>query len=83
MFENFRKSKSSLEETFDINQLAKLMAIKAIFGAVEFDWRDLKFYYNPITSLLEPIGREVHISKNFNEKILGGWTVTKVVFYIL
>ncbi len=68
LFENFRKSKSSLEETFDVNQLAKLMAIKAIFGAVEFDWRDLKFYYNPITSLLEPIGREVHISKNFNEK---------------
>ena len=24
-----------------------------------------KFYYNPITSLLEPIGREVHINNNF------------------
>ena len=41
------------------------MAIKAIFGAQEFDWRDIKFYYNPITSLLEPIGREVHINNNF------------------
>ena len=43
------------------------MAVKAIFGAIEFDWRDIKFYYNPITSLLEPIGREVHINKSFNK----------------
>ena len=32
------------------------MAAKAISGSIEFDWRDLKFYYNPVTKLLEPIG---------------------------
>ena len=42
------------------------MAIKAIFGAQEFDWRDIKFYYNPITSLLEPIGRSSYINNNLN-----------------
>jgi hypothetical protein len=64
LFESFREGTTNLEEVFDLNQLAKLMSIKAIFGSVEFDWRDIKFYYNPITSLLEPIGREVHISSD-------------------
>lgn len=67
LFENFRNEKISVNEAFDVSQLAKLMAIKALFGAKEFDWRDIKFYYNPITSLLEPIGREVHINKNFGK----------------
>ena len=66
LFEEFRKGNSKINQTFDTIQLAKLLAIKAIFGASEFDWKDIKFYYNPITSLLEPIGREAHIDKNFN-----------------
>lgn len=66
LLEDFRKGKVKLDQTFDLKQLATLMAIKAIFGSMEFDWRDIKFYYNPITSLLEPIGREVHVGDNFN-----------------
>jgi hypothetical protein len=64
LLEDFRKNKINIKNTFEIKELAKMMAIKAIFGSSEFDWRDIKFYYNPITSLLEPIGREVHINKN-------------------
>ena len=66
LFENFRDGNLKVNEVFEINQLAKLMSVKAIFGSIEFDWRDIKFYYNPITSLLEPIGREVHTSEKFN-----------------
>tara|TARA_Y100001970_G_scaffold249654_1_gene320419 strand:- start:4166 stop:6724 length:2559 start_codon:yes stop_codon:yes gene_type:complete len=73
LFENFRDGNLRIDEVFDISQLAKLMAAKVIFGSEEFDWRDLKFYYNPITSLLEPIGREVHTSKNF--KINSIWWI--------
>ena len=65
LFEDFRKNKIEINQAFDLKQLATLMAIKVIFGSQEFDWRDIKFYYNPITSLLEPIGREVHINNNF------------------
>ncbi len=65
LFEDFRKNKIEINQAFDLKQLATLMAIKVIFGSQEFDWRDIKFYYNPITSLLEPIGREVHINHNF------------------
>ena len=49
------------------------MAVKAMFGSSEFDWRDIKFYYNPITALLEPIGREVHIDKNFSN--INAWWI--------
>ena len=73
LFEEFRNSKNKLNETFDVQQMAKLMAIKAIFGSSEFDWRDIKFYYNPITSLLEPIGREIHIDKKFND--INAWWI--------
>jgi len=62
LLDSFRKKKLKTSEVFDTTQLSKLMALKAIFGSVEFDWRDIKFYYNPITSLLEPIGREVHVN---------------------
>ncbi len=60
----FRDKELSVSETFDINQMARVFAIKALFGAVEFDWKDIKFYLNPSTLKLEPIGREVHVDYN-------------------
>lgn len=56
----FRNNDLSIKDTFDENQLAKVLAVKTIFATSEFDWKDLKFYYNPVTKLLEPISREVH-----------------------
>jgi len=60
LLESFRNKKLKPSEVFDLDQLAKLMAIEAVFGAIEFDTNDIKFYYNPTTKLLEPIGKEVH-----------------------
>ena len=60
LLEQFRNKKLNVDEVFDSNQLAKLMAIRAVFGSTEFDVDDLKFYYNPISNLLEPISKEVH-----------------------
>ncbi len=72
LLESFRQNSRSLSEIFDLEQLSKLMAAKAILGSIEFDWRDLKFYYNPVTKLLEPIGREVHVDLN-QSKINSWW----------
>ena len=44
------------------------MAIRAVLGSSEFDYRDTKFYFNPETSLLEPITKEIHIDLNLNFK---------------
>jgi hypothetical protein len=59
LIENFRNSKLKTSEVFDVDKLAKLMAIKVAFGSGEFDWRDLKLYYNPYNFKFEPIGKEV------------------------
>ena len=64
--ELFRKDPSKISEVFDTKQLATALAVKTIFGAYEFDWKDIKFYYNPITKLLEPIVRELHVGKQKN-----------------
>ena len=61
LLEAFKNKELKAHEVFDVQQIAKIFAIKAIFGSVEFDWKDIKFYYNPKTKKLEPIGREIHV----------------------
>ena len=60
LLESFRDRELKVNEVFDIDQMAKVMALRAIFGSTEFDVDDMKFYYNPVTNLLEPISKEVH-----------------------
>jgi hypothetical protein len=60
LLEKFRSKEKNAHEVFDTEQLAKIMAIRAIFGSLEFDVDDLRFYFNPVTNLLEPISREIH-----------------------
>ena len=74
LLELFRNESLLAHEVFDVGQIAKVFAIKAILGAVEFDWKDIKFYYNPNTSRLEPIGREVHVDLNqINHEVKTWW----------
>ena len=60
LLELFRNKKLRVDEVFALDQISKIMAIRAIFGSTEFDVDDLKFYYNPVSNLLEPISKEVH-----------------------
>ena len=60
LLELFRDKKLRVDEVFDLDQIAKVMALKAIFGSTEFDVDDMKFYYNPVSNLIEPISKEVH-----------------------
>ena len=73
--EMFRKGKLKTSEVFDINQLSKVMVLKAIMGSAEFDWMDTKFYYNPETKLLETISKEIHIDleMNYDETFYTWW----------
>ncbi|RAP34052.1 hypothetical protein DID75_00310 [Candidatus Marinamargulisbacteria bacterium SCGC AG-410-N11] len=55
--ELFRQGKLSASDIFDIYSLSRFMAIIDLFGHHHANSIDnLKFYYNPITSKLEPIG---------------------------
>jgi hypothetical protein len=69
LLEAFRKRQLKTSQVFDTEQFAKYMAIRAIFASVEFDWKDIKFYYNPITELLEPVAREVHSMHHDHTKL--------------
>lgn len=68
LLESFRQLKKNTSETFDVNKLAKIMALRAALGSSEFDYRDIKFYFNPDTNFLEPISKEAHINLKFNYK---------------
>ncbi len=68
LLSSFRKGELKPSQVFDIEKLAKVMAIRAVLGSSEFDYRDTKFYFNPETSLLEPITKEIHIDLNLNFK---------------
>ncbi|MFN0058331.1 MAG: CotH kinase family protein [Planctomycetota bacterium] len=61
LLESFRNRSLSPAHVFELDKLARLLALCALFGAAEFDWRDFRVYYNPIVDRLEPIGREIHV----------------------
>jgi parallel beta helix pectate lyase-like protein len=53
----YQEGLKSAEEIFDLDQMAKYNAVVDIFGAHHsIVWHNQRFYYNPVTSLLEPIG---------------------------
>ena len=69
LLEDFRSGEKKPSQVFDINKLAKIMAIRALLGSSEFDYRDTKFYFNTKTKLLEPITKEAHVDLNLNNNL--------------
>ena len=68
LLNSFRDGSLKPNQVFDIKKLAKVMAIRAILGSSEFDYRDTKFYFDPNTSLLEPISKEIHVNLDLDFK---------------
>lgn len=63
--ERFRRGISKTSETFDIEKLAKFHAILDLVGGqFSLDWSDVKYYYNPVTEKLEPVGYESFSVRN-------------------
>ncbi len=57
LLECFRTGRLATHQVFDIDKMAEFMAIIDLTGHHHAsELYNLKFYYNPITSLLEPIG---------------------------
>lgn len=61
MLESFRTGESKISEVFDVKKMAKFFAVTDLLdshhGAI---WRSLRFYLNPVTMKLEPIGFDGH-----------------------
>ena len=53
----YKLGEGSVGETFDIDKLARFMAISELCMANHsLTWHNQRFYYNPVISLLEPVG---------------------------
>ena len=57
LLESFRRGKLLTHQVFETDKLSKLFALLDLFGYTHSTaYSNIRFYYNPITSLLEPIG---------------------------
>ena len=65
--ENLRDKKIPASSIIDPDLIGKLLALRAIIGSSELDWKDMKFYFNPFTSMLEPIIREAHAEYDLHD----------------
>jgi hypothetical protein len=53
----FRNHTKNPDQVFDLPLMAKYFASCDVFGAYHgIAWHNLRFYFNPVTNLLEPIG---------------------------
>ena len=67
LLESFRIGMLNTSDVFDVDETARFFAITDLMGAKHGSWwHNARFYYNPITSRLEPIGFDsdsgMHIS---------------------
>ena len=59
--ETFRNDLSTLEQVFDVDKLGKFFAIVDLNGTFHATAiKSMRFYYNPITALLEPVPFDGH-----------------------
>ena len=59
LLESFRRRNLKTSEVFDVKKLATYFAIMDLFGTANgTQWVNIRFYYNPISCRLEPIGRD-------------------------
>lgn len=76
LLDSFRKGEKKTSQVFDARKLAIFMGLMDLAGSHHsFWWTNLRFYYNPITMKLEPIGFDGNsgekitwLSPSFSEK---------------
>ncbi|MFC1646347.1 CotH kinase family protein [Candidatus Omnitrophota bacterium] len=72
LLSSFISGEKKASEVFDVDQLARFFAITYLWGGDHaFGWQNINFYYNPITSRLEPIGFDSMSGGRMNEQTYG------------
>jgi hypothetical protein len=69
--DKYKNSEIALDKVMDINKWAEFLAITDLnYYAHARDPKSVKFYYNPVSALFEPIGYDAHRSvPNYNNLI--------------
>lgn len=61
LMQQFKNHEKSISLIFDLERMAKYLALAELSIAQHaLVWHNLRFYYNPVTSLLEPIGFDAY-----------------------
>jgi len=62
LFRGFANGSLVTSQVFDVELMGSYMAVAAAWGAEHpIRWRNIRFYYNPITGLIEPIGYDANL----------------------
>jgi hypothetical protein len=57
LLRSYQMGQMSASEVFDLDVMGDYLAITELWGAGHaMAWHNIRFYYNPVTNLLEPIG---------------------------
>ncbi len=58
----YKIGEGTVDETFDLDKMARFMAISELCLADHsLTWHNQRFYYNPVISLLEPVGYDCSV----------------------
>lgn len=72
LFEAFRRGQLPASQVFDVDRLAKLFALSDLLGdSHNLKAKNIKFYLNPLTSQIEPIGYDQHHPIGYLNHLLG------------
>lgn len=64
LLEAFRRGELRTSEVFDAKRLATYFALTDVLGAEHGSrWHNIRFYFNPVTARLEPIGFDAEITE--------------------
>lgn len=69
LLESFRRGLLPAHKVFDVKKLARYFALSELMGGMHGAgiWHNLRFYYNPVTSLLEPIAFDMNAGTDQSE----------------
>jgi hypothetical protein len=63
LLEGFRQGKLKASEVFEVDKMAHFFALTDLLKMNHAGiWKSMRFYYNPITGKLEPIGYDGHLN---------------------
>ncbi len=76
LLEQYRSSRTPVNRIFDLDKLARYYALVDLTRARHgFVWHNMRFYFNPITCLLEPIAFDGYIEggvyQRFDSPVIG------------
>jgi hypothetical protein len=68
MLERYRRGEISQDQVFDLRKMAQFNALSNMMGGEHgMIWHNARWYYNPITSLLEPITFDAQAGNKVNQ----------------